>query len=108
MGDKPFVAFMDAFGRDHAGKPVSTEEFLAAAEKAHGKPLGAEVRDLITRAAEPQTPSWSVDAFNVELDRTLIVDRHPQGRRRPARGGRAAPAADRAAVAQHLCADQDR
>ncbi|HEY2155840.1 MAG TPA: C45 family autoproteolytic acyltransferase/hydrolase, partial [Isosphaeraceae bacterium] len=73
MGDKPFVACMDGFGRDHAGKPVTTAEFLAAAEKAHGKPLGNDVRDLITKTAEPKTPSWSVDAFNVELDRTLIV-----------------------------------
>ncbi len=73
MGDKPFVAFMDGFGRDHAGKRVSTEEFLAAAEKAHGKPLGDGVRRLISAVSEPHVPSWSVDAFNVELDRTLIV-----------------------------------
>jgi hypothetical protein len=73
MGDGAFVAFMDAFGRGHAGKPAGTSEFLDAAEKAHGKPLGPDVRKLITEAAEPKSPAWSVDAFNVELDRTIIV-----------------------------------
>jgi hypothetical protein len=64
---------MDAFGRAHAGKPVGTSEFLAAAEKAHGKPLGPDVLKLITDAAEPKSPAWSIDAFNGELDRTIIV-----------------------------------
>ena len=73
MGDKAFLAFMDAFGRAHAGRPVSTDEFLAEAEKAHGKPLGGTVRDLITKSEEPRSPSWSIDAFHAELDRTLIV-----------------------------------
>ncbi len=73
MGDKPFLAFMDAFGRSHAGKPVDASEFLAEAARAHGKPLGAEVSDLITGTAEPKSPAWSIDAFNQELDRTLIV-----------------------------------
>jgi hypothetical protein len=73
MGDKPFVAFMDGFGRSHAGKAVSTEEFLAAAELIRGKPLGVEVRGLISAVSEPKSPSWSIDAFNQELDRAIIV-----------------------------------
>lgn len=73
LGDKPFLAFMDAFGRSHAGKAVATDEFLAEAEKALGKPPGEAVRDLISRVAEPKSPTWSIDAFNQELDRTLIV-----------------------------------
>lgn len=73
MGDKPFLAFMDAFGRSHSGKPVAVSEFLAAAEKAHGKPLGDEVAACLTKAAEPKSPAWAIDTFNQELDRTLIV-----------------------------------
>ena len=65
MGDKPFAAFMDAFGRSHAGQPVATAEFLDAAEKALGKPI-AEVRGLVSagspsrsRRAGRSTPSTS-------------------------------------------------
>jgi hypothetical protein len=39
LGDERFVAAMDAFGKEHAGKEVSTEEFTAAMSKAHGQPL---------------------------------------------------------------------
>ncbi len=40
MGESRFETFMDEFGRAHAGHAVSTASFFAAAEKAHGKPLG--------------------------------------------------------------------
>jgi hypothetical protein len=73
MGDGPFATFMDDFGRIHAGTPVSAADFLEAAEKAHGQPLGPEVRDYLTETIPPKSPSWSIDAFTVELDRTLIV-----------------------------------
>jgi hypothetical protein len=36
LGDKEFLAMMDEFGRAHAGKPVSTKEFVAIVEKAGG------------------------------------------------------------------------
>jgi hypothetical protein len=64
---------MDRFGRTHGGKAVGTSEFLAAAEEAKGKPLDQATRDLITRVEKPAAPSWSIDAFNQELDRTIIV-----------------------------------
>jgi hypothetical protein len=73
LGDDKFIAFMDGFGRSHAGKPVATAEFVEAAEKAHGKPLGQSTKDLLTSVAKPASPSWSIDTFLHELDRTLIV-----------------------------------
>jgi hypothetical protein len=73
LGSAPFLKFMDEFGRTHAGKAVGTSEFLAAAEEAKGKPLDQATRDLITRVEKPAAPSWSIDAFNQELDRTIIV-----------------------------------
>src|SRR5204863_3925106 len=33
IGDDKFLKLMDSFGTAHAGKPVSTEEFVAAVEK---------------------------------------------------------------------------
>jgi hypothetical protein len=84
MGDEPFDRFMDQFGRAHAGRAVSSAAFLEAAERAHGKPLadlkaawlngdalsklGADVR---SRHASGRI--WSVDSFERELDKTLIV-----------------------------------
>jgi hypothetical protein len=41
MGDAPFEEMMESFGKEHAGKEVTTAEFQAHAEKAAGKPLGA-------------------------------------------------------------------
>ncbi len=40
LGESRFETFMDEFGRAHAGHAVSTASFFAAAEKAHGKPIG--------------------------------------------------------------------
>jgi hypothetical protein len=39
MGTKSFVALMEAFGKENAGKAVSTAQFRAAAEKAAGGKL---------------------------------------------------------------------
>ncbi|MFO0909249.1 MAG: C45 family autoproteolytic acyltransferase/hydrolase [Isosphaeraceae bacterium] len=79
IGDRPFVTLMDRFGREHAGKPVSTAEFRDAAIAA--APSGT--RDLnpwfdrwLTQTGLPREPEggfWSVDTFEADLDRTLIV-----------------------------------
>jgi hypothetical protein len=39
LGDKPFEDLMESFGKENAGKPVTTAQFRAAAEKAAGKKL---------------------------------------------------------------------
>ena len=80
----PFDKFMDEFGRAHAGQPVSSAAFFDAAEKALGKPLG-ELKDAWlngdalsklgsdVRARKSSGRFWSVDSFERQLDKTLIV-----------------------------------
>jgi hypothetical protein len=76
IGCAEFDAFMDDFGHAHAGKPATTEAFFTAAEKANGKPLTA-IRAAY-RAVGPPCPDtgegiWSIDSFEVEPERSLIV-----------------------------------
>jgi Phospholipase B len=84
MGDGPFEAFMDGFGRAHAGSAVDTAAFFQAAEKAHGKPLsnladawlGGDTLPRLGAEAQARHRSgriWSVDSFERQLDKTLIV-----------------------------------
>ena len=39
LGDATFLDMMDKFGRDHAGKPATTADFISAASAAAGKDL---------------------------------------------------------------------
>src|SRR5947209_10910534 len=84
MGDHAFLTFMDQFGRAHAGRAVTSAAFLAAAEKAHGKTLepmkeawlnGNALAKLGTdvQARKASGRFWSVDAFERQLDSTLII-----------------------------------
>jgi hypothetical protein len=84
LGAKPFDAMMDDFGRAHAGKPATADEFFRHAEKAHGQPLGplraawlngdalAKLDDD-TRARAESARFWSVDSFDRQPDRSLII-----------------------------------
>jgi len=84
MGDKRFETFMDEFGRAHAGRSVAGAAFFEAAEKAHGKPL-VDLKDAWlsgealsrlssdTRTRKTSGRFWSVDSFERQLDKTLIV-----------------------------------
>ncbi|WP_165225318.1 C45 family autoproteolytic acyltransferase/hydolase [Aquisphaera insulae] len=92
MGDETFLPFMDEFGRGHAGRPVTTAEFFAAAEKAKGSPFG-RAKDLwlggggmgldfdealrsLGGAAYDHwrlNQFWPVGGFERQLDATLIV-----------------------------------
>ena len=84
MADKPFDKFMDEFGRAHAGRSVSSAAFFDAAEKAHGKPLGelkaawmnGDALSKLSADARNRKASgrfWSVDSFERQLDKTVIV-----------------------------------
>lgn len=76
MGEDVFEAFMDDFGRAHAGRPTGTAEFVAAAEKAADRPLTELFEPWLTgeRAATADTqPFWSIDSFEIEPERALIV-----------------------------------
>jgi Phospholipase B len=84
MGGSRFDAFMDDFGRAHAGRPGSTAAFFDAAEKAQGKPLG-DLRDAWlngdalarlgadARSRKASGRFWSIDSFERQLDKTLII-----------------------------------
>ncbi|MFO0889652.1 MAG: C45 family autoproteolytic acyltransferase/hydrolase [Isosphaeraceae bacterium] len=84
MGDEPFLKLMDEFGREHAGRTVSTAEFFAAAEKVHGRSLSEQKDawlgpdaashlgdDVRGRLAAKRF--WLVDAFEREPESSLIV-----------------------------------
>ena len=84
MGEKRFDRFMDDFGRGHAGRPVSSTAFFDNAEKAHGKPLGELEAAWLNgdalaklsadaRARKASGRFWSVDSFERDLEKTLIV-----------------------------------
>jgi Phospholipase B len=84
LGESRFTTFMDEFGRAHAGRAVSTASFFAAAEKAHGKPLGdlnegwsngdAPAKlSADVRARRTSGRYWSIDSFERQLDKALIV-----------------------------------
>jgi hypothetical protein len=84
MGDGPFTRFMDAFGRAHAGQTVDSVEFFRAAEVAHGKSLsdladawlGPDALSHLraeTRARHASGRFWSVDSFERQLDKAVIV-----------------------------------
>jgi hypothetical protein len=78
LGPKTFDDMMDRFGRENAGKPVTTAAFRACAEKAAAKELGAFFDEWLDRAGLPKEVSdrsgpFAVTSFYAELDRTLIV-----------------------------------
>jgi hypothetical protein len=84
IGNDLFDKFMDDFGRTHAGKAVSSSAFLDAVEKAAGKPLGGLKAAWLNgdalsrlgsdiRARKSSGRFWSVDSFERELDKTLII-----------------------------------
>jgi Phospholipase B len=79
-----FETFMDAFGRAHAGGPVSSASFFTEAEKALGKSIGEmrtvwlngdALRSLSadTKARHASGRFWSVASFERQLDETVIV-----------------------------------
>ncbi len=82
MGLKPFVEMMDEFGRKHAGKPVTTADFVAHAEKKSGQKLSDFFRVWLTETGLPDLRHgtshnaggfFSVLSFLHELEQTLIV-----------------------------------
>ena len=76
MGDEKFEEMMDAFGRAHAGKEVTTEQFRTHAEKACGKPLAALFDPYVAGKGNFDVPSsgyWSIYSFEREPEKALIV-----------------------------------
>src|SRR5205085_1395102 len=84
LGDEAFEQAMDSFGRAHAGKAVTTDEFQAHVEKAAGKRLTAFFDSWLKRPGLPQR--WLGSAGAAVHGETLTVkgevrqgDKDPDG-----------------------------
>ncbi|HEX3870869.1 MAG TPA: hypothetical protein VHV77_10560, partial [Pirellulales bacterium] len=76
FGKETFDAAMDTFGRQHAGKKVTTDEFIAHCEAQSGRSLTKFFAPWITTNAPDEQRSgnfWSIASFDPERDRALIV-----------------------------------
>jgi len=87
LGAATFDAMMERFGRAHAGKAATTAEFLAEAKAEYSvqdaSPKGkiktanfeAQCKVGLEYAGRPigDGPDWSIDAFDSEPDKALIV-----------------------------------
>ncbi len=69
LGAELFDQQMDTFGQEHAGQKVSTDEFRQHLEKAAGKPLNWHADSTAPRNGF----GWSIDSFESEPQRALIV-----------------------------------
>jgi hypothetical protein len=69
MGEPAFEKMMESFGREHAGKEVTTAQFQAHAEKAAGKPLGGFFDPWLK---DPGLPT-------LRLEKAKITYAHPEG-----------------------------
>jgi hypothetical protein len=88
MGNDKFDEMMENFGKQYAGKKVSTEEFRASVEKMADKklddffdkwlqqtglPATAKGKEGSTRITGLEGGPFSVQTYNAELEQTLIV-----------------------------------
>ncbi len=81
MGSETFDKMMEGFGRDNAGKAVTTAQFKASAEKAAGKKLDDFFDAWLNKTGLPATKTeigtpksvFSVLSFLNEEEDTLIV-----------------------------------
>ncbi|HWB10954.1 MAG TPA: C45 family autoproteolytic acyltransferase/hydrolase [Pirellulales bacterium] len=76
LGDETFLAFMDEFGREHAGQPTETAEFCAAAEKTAGRSLEDFFEPWLKNdlsAAASDGHFWAIESYEEELAKGLIV-----------------------------------
>jgi hypothetical protein len=75
IGGERFDTILDEFGRAFAGKPVKTKEFLSFLEGRAGKQVDGLARTWLESTGLPQEKggNFSVQTFQAELERTLIV-----------------------------------
>jgi hypothetical protein len=73
LGDPLFEKTMDAFGRAHAGKKVTTAQFQAHVGKVSDKGVDVLARWLQSSAAPGLKPVFSIRSFRAEPEETLIV-----------------------------------
>jgi hypothetical protein len=76
LGAKAFDKALDEFGRSHAGQEVSTKAFCDHLEQVAGHSLASLVEPWLTGKGtleSSQQNFWSIDSFEVEPQRALIV-----------------------------------
>ncbi|HEY2894014.1 MAG TPA: M1 family aminopeptidase, partial [Pirellulales bacterium] len=76
LGSEAFDKALDEFGREHAGKEVSTREFREHLEKTAGQSLSSTFDPWLSGPSSTDSAGenfWSVESFEVEPERTLIV-----------------------------------
>jgi hypothetical protein len=69
LGDERFIAVMDEFGREHGGKAVSGEEFIAFTERNRNK----KDRTTWSSVPSPDDPKFTVHSWAEDQERTVIV-----------------------------------
>jgi hypothetical protein len=73
VGAGPFDAAMEEFGKTHAGKEVTTSEFVAFLSKASNKDLAKVIENHSTRPGHTPRTKYGVNTFEEKPEHTLIV-----------------------------------
>jgi hypothetical protein len=76
LGAKAFDSALDEFGRAHSGQSVSTGQFRDHLEKTVGHSLALVFEPWLTGQGTVERSAenfWSIDSFEAEHDRALIV-----------------------------------
>lgn len=74
VGPETFDRLMDEFGQAHAGKEVTTDEFVEHFQQGAGKPAAEVFTAWLDRKSPPPSgDAWTVYSFEVEPEQALIV-----------------------------------
>jgi hypothetical protein len=74
VGADTFDRLMDEFGQAHAGREVSTDEFVIHFRKGVGKPADEILSAWLNRNSAPESGDvWSIYSFEIEPEQALIV-----------------------------------
>jgi hypothetical protein len=76
LGGEAFDKALDEFGRAHAGQHVAADDFRAHLEKTAGHSLASLFDSWMVGKGTLETPTgnfWSIDSFEAEPERALVV-----------------------------------
>jgi hypothetical protein len=73
LGTKQFEEMMESFGKQHAGKEVTTAQFREHVEKAASKKVEAFFDGWLNEPAKGNGPAFSILSFYHELEQALII-----------------------------------
>ncbi len=84
VGDDAFFRILEQWVRSNAGEAVTTDEFIALAEKISGMELDALFNEWLFTAGRPQVAASDVSRLGAQAARTLLLrlqDGQPIGRK---------------------------